>query len=455
MDDGRGRLRFRLLALLQVLGGLFILAFAVFPTPTTRPGVDVVLGLASIVLAAVTWFVLPGRPAWAVHASVAASTLLTGVLVYLMAADQGQVFSSYGFVMTGAFAASFFAWRGLAGHLVLIAAAWLGACLLNRQIVSPVILIVILAIVVLISVAFHVVTVRARSTGERLRAVWESQIDPSVLLDPVLDPRGTVVDLVCVEANDEAARLLRMPRAQLVGQTLLSLRPDPVGTGLVQVLATTLETGDPLVAHHVAFDDARLGAGRYYDVRAFRADRSLVLTWSDVTDRAAAEREVARLARSDDLTGFLNRRAGLERLASLLADRRTASRLAVLFCDLDRFKDVNDAHGHEVGDHVIQAVAHRVRSALRHDDVVVRTGGDEFLVVLVDVVRVEDAQVLAEKIRAAVEQSILGDQGDLCVGISIGLVRPQEGETVDEVVARADAVMYEAKRQGRGRVVRG
>jgi diguanylate cyclase (GGDEF)-like protein len=174
-----------------------------------------------------------------------------------------------------------------------------------------------------------------------------------------------------------------------------------------------------------------------------------------VDDEIEAEQELERRARHDQLTGLLNRNEVLDRLDALGSDsRRAGTGTAVLFCDLDGFKAVNDTHGHAVGDLVLRTVADRVRGAVREDDLVARIGGDEMLVVLQHLHGVDEALAVADQIRQAVAPVIEGRAGRVAVTMSIGVAMVVPGDTSDEVIARADAAMYQAKEAGRDGVQR-
>ncbi|MCS5691431.1 GGDEF domain-containing protein [Cyanobium sp. FGCU-6] len=168
----------------------------------------------------------------------------------------------------------------------------------------------------------------------------------------------------------------------------------------------------------------------------------------------AAERLLERQARTDDLTGLLNRREALGRIDRLTTgEHRRGQREALLFCDLDRFKGTNDHYGHAAGDLVLCAVAERIRGFLRAEDLAARVGGDELLVVLRGVQCKENALTIAEKIRSAVQEPVLTPAGAVQVSLSIGVTLVAPGEGTDALIARADAAMYEAKQEGRNRVI--
>lgn len=164
-----------------------------------------------------------------------------------------------------------------------------------------------------------------------------------------------------------------------------------------------------------------------------------------------SRRELSDLARLDGLTGLANRRLFDERLASALAHyRRHGAQLALLFLDLDRFKDVNDAHGHEAGDVVLQAVAQRIKDNTREVDTPARIGGDEFVVLVTSVTDVEQVEALALKLMATLAEPISHGDLRLTVGCSIGISRtPVDGDTAEQLKTAADEAMYEVKQSGR------
>lgn len=173
----------------------------------------------------------------------------------------------------------------------------------------------------------------------------------------------------------------------------------------------------------------------------------LVLCLRVVDDAVQAEQELTRRARFDQLTGLLNRDEVISRISAAGSHhRRSDTHHAVLFCDVDHLKPVNDGMGHLVGDELLRQVATRIVDSIRVDDQAARLGGDEFLILLDGVGELQDAVAVAEKIRAAVSapMTVLGHPMRASVSIGIAMIHP--GQDALDVIASADSAMYEAKR---------
>lgn len=171
----------------------------------------------------------------------------------------------------------------------------------------------------------------------------------------------------------------------------------------------------------------------------------------DITDRLAAEEKITLLARTDALTGLANRATFVERLRlAFAAARRGALPFAVLYLDLDHFKDINDSFGHPTGDQLLKAVADRLRDNTRANDLVARPGGDEFAILQSDLTDGADAGALAVKLRAALAVPIPLEGSELHITASIGIATyaPDIPEP-DDMLARADLALYRAKDEGR------
>lgn len=175
---------------------------------------------------------------------------------------------------------------------------------------------------------------------------------------------------------------------------------------------------------------------------------------TDITERKTLERELERRATHDTLTGLPNRALLVERLGQALSrTRRRGSELAVLFVDLDDFKEVNDSSGHEVGDLVLAGVAGRLKATVRPEDTVARLGGDEFVVLIEDTDR-KRMFLAAERIAATLETPLDIGGSRLSVTASIGVALGDSGtKGPGDLLRKADQAMYRAKDDGKARHV--
>ena len=180
-----------------------------------------------------------------------------------------------------------------------------------------------------------------------------------------------------------------------------------------------------------------------------RANRQLE---EEIGVRRQAESKLNYLAYHDPLTGLANRRCFIERLEESMREaQRSEQRLAVLFIDLDQFKQVNDSLGHGVGDELLVAVAARLSEHVRLIDMLARLGGDEFICLMEGVRSEDDVALLAQEINAAFEAVFALGEHELFLTASIGIcLYPGDGENVLELMRNADTAMYRAKGQGRG-----
>jgi diguanylate cyclase (GGDEF)-like protein len=272
------------------------------------------------------------------------------------------------------------------------------------------------------------------------------------------EPRGGDACLVFVEGD--ALLGLQVP---LAGE--VELGRDPTCT--VRLPAEDVSRRHARVSvdadGHVLVDLASTNGtwvnGRRVDVHRLQAgDRlrlgAFVARYVAAGDPVGSElAELARASRRDALTGLPNRRAFDEELARAVARApRAGTPLAVVVLDVDRFKAVNDGHGHATGDAVLREVAARAATAIRDGDFAARIGGEEFALVL-HAADLAGALELAERVRAAVAATpVLAGEAPLAVTASLGCAVLAAGETAEALVARADARLYEAKRGGRNRV---
>lgn len=203
--------------------------------------------------------------------------------------------------------------------------------------------------------------------------------------------------------------------------------------------------------------------GQYHWIEAhfapFRDESGIVdgvsASMRNVDVEVQALAELDRQTRIDALTGLMTRREAMRRIEeeSVGLRREPGGVLAVLFCDVDRFKDINDAFGHAIGDAVLRTLATRITEAVRLDDVVARMGGDELIVMITGAHDLGEATEVAEKLRRVARAPMRISDAEVRTSLSIGVILAEPGEPVDALIARADAAMYQAKEAGRDRVV--
>ena len=182
------------------------------------------------------------------------------------------------------------------------------------------------------------------------------------------------------------------------------------------------------------------------------APAGAVIVFRDTSERKAFEEQLARHAFQDALTGLANRRLLLDHLDhALLQADRNGSQVGVLFCDIDRFKVVNDNLGHQVGDELLRVIGDRLRRAVRPGDTLSRFGGDEFVILLEGIMSPDDASDVAQSVLGALHDPIVLSAGhEVMATMSIGIALSEYGKSRDDLLHDADVAMYRAKDRGRG-----
>lgn len=179
--------------------------------------------------------------------------------------------------------------------------------------------------------------------------------------------------------------------------------------------------------------------------------KRMIGTHTDISKRKEADDIIWRQANFDSLTGLPNRHMFFDRLnAEIKKSERKKNMFALMFIDLDGFKEVNDQFGHHAGDDLLKAVTHRISECIRASDTLARLGGDEFTIILNDIEDIKSAGAVAEKIIKAIALPFQLSVGKICISASIGVsIYPHNGITHDRLVSSADRAMYAAKNQGK------
>jgi diguanylate cyclase (GGDEF)-like protein/PAS domain S-box-containing protein len=259
-------------------------------------------------------------------------------------------------------------------------------------------------------------------------------------------------------ASPAAERTFATNPDALVGRNVLDLWVDGdrerLAAFLAEVAATTGRVVGPIEAV-VETGDRRstlecVGSNLTDDP----AVAGLALTFRDVSERKALEEQLRKLAFHDPLTLLANRSLFWNRVEHALAlARRTGQRVAVMFLDLDNFKNVNDSLGHDAGDRLLQAAAQRLVKSTRPSDTVARLGGDEFAILLEGIGHETDVERVATPISAAFNRPLLLDGRETDTSFSIGVACSQPGDDAEQLLRNADIAMYNAKAAGKARLV--
>src|SRR6201996_8573112 len=433
-----GRSEARATAMMLLAGAGFVGLSLVLPHPSGGHNVALIATAVGMALTGLAvWFLSSSlRP-------VASHILVTAVLIW----ESGLAVGQYGTIFTWAtlISAYFYSRRWAAIHLAWLLMVYAGslAVVENTGGYSPVTRWLFTAVSLTVVMLF-ISSLVARRQHADARARHFFDLSQDMLC--TMDTHGR-----CIEVNAAWQRNLGYRPAELRGRRLLDVtHPDDHASAIEEAMRVFRGEVSKSLDTRVRAKD-----GSWHWLRTssvFEPHEGLVYARStDVTERKTNQeererlmREVELLARSDALTGLPNRRALDDHLPREMARAlRTATPLCLAIIDIDHFKTYNDTYGHLAGDTVLRGCAAAWDAELRGEDMILRFGGEEFLAILPNCAPA-DATEIVERLRAATPE------GQTC---SAGLATWIPGETVDELVARADKALYEAKESGRDRLV--
>jgi diguanylate cyclase (GGDEF)-like protein/PAS domain S-box-containing protein len=294
--------------------------------------------------------------------------------------------------------------------------------------------------------------VAADAGGERVFTLSSEDRPYRNFVENMSDGAATVSpDGIVLFANQAFADLVTVASSWVVGRPVLEFLTEASRARLAHLIEPNSLSGS--VEATLMTSTGNTVPVRISSSSALQTDGDEItcLTISDLTRERLAEATLAHSAQHDGLTDLPNRTLLTDRIRHALERRRDeATVLALLFCDVDGFKNINDAYGHQVGDDMLRLVAERLCSAVRPGDTVARIGGDEFVILCESLEDFNDAATIAYRASAAVATAISDGTADLEITVSVGVAVAAVGDevTADTLLRDADEAMYKAKRQG-------
>jgi diguanylate cyclase (GGDEF)-like protein/PAS domain S-box-containing protein len=286
-----------------------------------------------------------------------------------------------------------------------------------------------------------------RKSEERLQAIFNAVSDAILVYDP------ETLEIVAV--NERVCELFGRAREEFRDWAIADVLKTTSGDSASELLSKIMKAraGQPQTMewHGKVRDTYSCWLDVNFRRTAFGGRDFLLATIHDITERKEAELQLARMARFDALTELVNRGVFVESLEQAIARaRRGHGGFAVLYLDLDHFKNVNDTLGHPIGDRLLRAVAKRLQSVTKPNDTVARFGGDEFAVLTAAIAEPAEAGLLADRLLNAMSRPVRIGNSNIFIGTSIGIAAYQ-GDTpeAEAILSHADVALYRAKSEGR------
>lgn len=295
-------------------------------------------------------------------------------------------------------------------------------------------------------------TRHSEETKRTYRLTTDAARESFYMLRPVEMQNGLPTDFEIEDCNNHGADLLGMKREKILGSRVSALQAGPDRRNLLKLLRMAYKRG--FIEEEVRLTPNSLVKAKWIYRRIVKSHIGLAVTIRDITNEKIHEQILADLANSDTLTKLPNRNWLNGFLPDAIAQAAAGTRrLAVLFIDLDNFKNINDTLGHDAGDELLVQVAFRLKEAVRGSDHVVRLGGDEFIILLEQVDVEEDVERVAKAVVDAISHPFplragMGNAINASIGISM---YPRDGHVAEALLKHADVAMYAAKAAGKGR----
>lgn len=289
-----------------------------------------------------------------------------------------------------------------------------------------------------------------KASEAKFRHLFSEMLNGFAFHKIIVDEHGLPVDYVFLEVNEAFEKLTGLRKTEIIGRRVTEVIPgiresdfDWIGTyGKVALSGVGIK-----------FEQFSSELSRWYSVSAYSPEKGyFCAVFEDITERRKMEDDIRHLAYHDALTGLSKRVVLMDHIEiAIMQAHRSKQMFAVLFLDLDRFKHINDAYGHETGDQLLREVALRLKGCVRETDTISRIGGDEFSILLSEIRHPEDAARIAEKVISCMQEPFVISGYELHTSASIGIsTYPADSIRPEMLLKCADVAMYHAKESGRG-----
>jgi diguanylate cyclase (GGDEF)-like protein len=289
-----------------------------------------------------------------------------------------------------------------------------------------------------------------KKQADEIKNTYHLAVDTShegfYMMRPLFDAKNAIEDFVVEDCNERGAQLIGLAKNDLIGAKL-----SIIYSGQQGIFRHAMEAGfyeDEIIAQAATSEEKT-----WIHRRLVRSGMGLAVTLRDITESKLHEQTLRKIANTDALTGLPNRHWLLANLPQWLATAQAeGSLLAVLYIDLDGFKNINDSLGHSAGDSLLKEVAIRLQSLMRESALIARLGGDEFTIVLKQVSTKQEVEQVAARITQAFRKPFEISGRKSTFGTSVGIsLFPQDGDSQEVLLQKADIAMYAAKEDGKGR----
>ncbi|MBK4735259.1 bifunctional diguanylate cyclase/phosphodiesterase [Noviherbaspirillum pedocola] len=292
----------------------------------------------------------------------------------------------------------------------------------------------------------------AREVRDVYRTATENARDGFFMLRPLYGSNREIVDFLIEDCNERGALYRGLPRETMIGKTLSATMPHRFRTHMLPACRQAMEIG--LVEDELDIPQPGSRTVRWMERRLVRSGAGLAVTLRDITETRLHQEALERLANADALTSLPNRHWLTHYLPAAIERAREQGKLfALMFVDLDDFKNINDTMGHEAGDELLRMTARRLQAVIRPEDKVARLGGDEFTILVEQAQSREEVATMAERIIETLRSAFaLGEtQRQHVVHASVGIsLFPIDGADGATLLKHADIAMYAAKAQQKG-----